>query len=111
MRRHDVRITRRRLLLSAAGLTACAALPNVLFARTGGSARLVVVILRGALDGLAAVPPWADPHYAGLHRELAIASPGVADGALALDGTFGLHPSLVFLHERYRAGELGRLNA
>ena len=35
-----------------------------------------------------------------------IAAPGAADGALALDGTFGLHPSLVFLHERYRAREL-----
>ena len=54
----------------------------------------------------AAVPPYADPDYAGLHRELAIAAPGVADGALALDGTFGLHPSLAFLHERYLAGEL-----
>src|SRR6202022_5050872 len=66
-----------------------------------GSARLVVVILRGALDGLAAVPPYADPDYAGLHRELAIAAPGGADGALALDGTFGLHPACAFLHERY----------
>jgi uncharacterized protein (DUF1501 family) len=78
----------------------------VLFAHTGGSARLVVVILRGALDGLAAVPPHADPHYAELHRELAIAAPGAADGALELDGTFGLHPSFAFLHERYVAGEL-----
>jgi uncharacterized protein (DUF1501 family) len=64
------------------------------------------VILRGALDGLAAVPPYADPDYAGLHRELAIAAPGGADGALALDNTFGLHPSLGFLHERYLGGEL-----
>jgi uncharacterized protein (DUF1501 family) len=41
-----------------------------------------------------------------LHRELAIAAPGAVDGALALDNTFGLHPSLEFLHERYLAGEL-----
>jgi uncharacterized protein (DUF1501 family) len=87
-------------------LAASAALPNVLFAHTGGSARLVVVILRGALDGLAAAPPYADPNYAGLHREIAIGVPGAADGALALDNTFGLHPSLAFLHERYLAGEL-----
>jgi len=98
--------TRRRFLSGTGALAASAALPNVLFAHTGGSARLVVVILRGALDGLAAVPPCADPHYAGLHRELAIAAPGVADGALALDNTFGLHPSLAFLHEGYVAGEL-----
>lgn len=108
---HSTRITRRRLLLGGAALAASAALPEVLFAYTGGSARLVVVILRGALDGLAAVPPYADPAYAGLHRELAIAAPGAADGALALDGTFGLHPSLKFLHERFLGGELVVFNA
>jgi uncharacterized protein (DUF1501 family) len=97
---------RRRFLLGAGALAASAALPKVLFAHTGGSARLVVVILRGALDGLAAVPPYADPHYADLHRELAIAAPGAPKGALALNGTFGLHPSFAFLHERYLAGEV-----
>jgi uncharacterized protein (DUF1501 family) len=106
MRAYHVTTTRRRFLLGAGALAANAALPNVLFAHTGGSARLVVVILRGALDGLAAVPPCADPNYAGLHRELAIAAPGVADGALALDNTFGLHPSFAFLHERYVVGEV-----
>jgi uncharacterized protein (DUF1501 family) len=66
----------------------------------------VVVILRGALDGLAAAPPHGDRDYADLHRELAIPAPGTMGGALALDGTFGLHPSLSFLHDRYSAGEL-----
>src|SRR6202795_2169933 len=111
MHPYSMRNTRRRLLLGGAALAASVALPDVLFARTGGSARLVVVILRGALDGLAAVPPYADPAYAGLHRELAILAPGVADGALALDGTFGLHPSLTFFHERYLAGEVVVFNA
>ena len=106
MHRYPMDIARRRFLVSTGALAASTVLPNMLFAQTGGSARLVVVILRGALDGLAAVPPYADPDYAGLHRELAIATPGAADGALALDNTFGLHPSLVFLHERYLAGEL-----
>jgi uncharacterized protein (DUF1501 family) len=100
------RFDRRRFLLGAGALGLSAALPTVLFAHTGGSARLVVVILRGALDGLAAVPPYADPHYADLHRELAIAAPGSPKGALALNGTFGLHPSFAFLHERYLAGEV-----
>jgi uncharacterized protein (DUF1501 family) len=106
MHRYPMNIDRRRFLLGSGALAASAALPGVLFAQTGGSARLVVVILRGALDGLAAVPPYADPDYAQLHRELAIAAPGTADGALALDGTFGLHPSFAFLHERYLAGEV-----
>ena len=105
-------VTRRRFVLSTGALAASAVLPNVLFAKTGGSGRLVVVILRGALDGLAAVPPHGDPDYAGLHRELAIAPPSAAPEAaggalaLALDATFGLHPSLGFLHERYLGGEL-----
>jgi uncharacterized protein (DUF1501 family) len=106
MRGYNPTTTRRRFLLGAGALAASGALPNVLFAHTGGSPRLVVVILRGALDGLAAVPPCADPNYAGLHRELAIAAPGMADGALALDNHFALHPSFTFLHERYAAGEL-----
>jgi uncharacterized protein (DUF1501 family) len=98
--------SRRRFLLGAGALAATATIPNALFAYTGGSSRLVVVILRGALDGLAAVPPYGDPDYASLHRELAIAVPGAPDGALALNNTFGLHPSLSFLHERFAAGEL-----
>jgi uncharacterized protein (DUF1501 family) len=98
--------SRRRFLIGAGALAASATIPNALFAYTGGPSRLVVVILRGALDGLAAVPPYGDPDYASLHRELAIAAPGAPDGALALNNTFGLHPSLTFLHDRFAAGEL-----
>ncbi len=111
MRLFNSNMTRRRFLLNSGALIASAAVPHALFAHTGGTARLVVVILRGALDGLAAVPPYGDPDYSGLHRELAIAAPGAANGALALDGTFGLHPSLAFLHQRYLAGELTVFNA
>jgi uncharacterized protein (DUF1501 family) len=108
MRIPDNMISRRRFLLGTSALAASAALPTLSVAgsATGTAPRLVVVILRGALDGLAAVPPYADPDYAGLHRELAIAAPGAADGALPLDGSFGLHPSLDFLHGRYASGEL-----
>jgi uncharacterized protein (DUF1501 family) len=102
---------RRRFLMGAGALAASATIPNVLFAHTATTARLVVVILRGALDGMAAVPPHGDPDYARLHRELAIAPPGAPDGALALNGTFGLHPSLSYLHERFAAGELIVFNA
>jgi uncharacterized protein (DUF1501 family) len=106
MRFFNTPTSRRSFLLSTGALAASAVIPNALFAHTGGSSRLVVVILRGALDGLAAVPPYADPDYAALHRELAIAAPGGTEGALALNNTFGLHPSLAFMHERYLAGEL-----
>lgn len=106
--------SRRGFLLGGASLVMGSTLPRVLFARAAGtgaaSARLVVVILRGALDGLAAVPPYGDPHYADLHRDLAIEKPG-SNGALELDGHFGLHPSLAFLHERYLARELAVIHA
>ncbi len=106
MRRDFKQLSRRHFLAASGALAAGALMPRVMFAQTGGSARLVVVILRGAMDGLAAVPPYADTNYTGLHRDLAIGPPGTTDGALDLDHGFGLHPSLSFLHERYAAGEL-----
>jgi uncharacterized protein (DUF1501 family) len=72
----------------------------------GRKPRLVFVILRGALDGLAAVPACGDPGYAALRGDLAIGRPGTAGGALALDGLFGLHPALSFLQQSYAAREL-----
>jgi uncharacterized protein (DUF1501 family) len=84
-----------------------AALPGVsLAAPAAGTARFVVVILRGALDGLTAVPPYGDPDYAAARGPLALARPREPKGALDLDGFFGLHPSLAGLHERWQAREL-----
>jgi len=68
-------------------------------------ARLVVVLLRGALDGLAAAPPYGDPDYARHRGDLAVAEPGQDGGALDLGGMFGLHPRLANLHRMYTAGE------
>lgn len=70
--------------------------------------RLVIVILRGALDGLAAVPPYTDPEYARIRGVLALPE---KDGILDLDGRFGLHPALAPLHTLYRAGEMTTLHA
>ncbi|MBM3538913.1 MAG: DUF1501 domain-containing protein [Alphaproteobacteria bacterium] len=70
--------------------------------------RLIVVILRGALDGLAAVPPYSDPEYRRLRGSLALPE---NDGILDLDGRFGLHPALAPLHGLYRAGEMTALHA
>jgi uncharacterized protein (DUF1501 family) len=99
--------TRREFLSNivfAAGstlLASRAALPA-----TSPGARLVVVLLRGALDGLTAAPPYGDPDYARLRRELVVPPPGEPNGARKLDGFFGLHPSLEFMHESYVAREL-----
>jgi uncharacterized protein (DUF1501 family) len=87
---------------------ASALAPRVLLANgaTESDARFIFVILRGALDGLAAVAPYVDSNYARVRGELALSMPGTEGGALKLDGSFALHPSLVNLHRRYGAGEL-----
>jgi uncharacterized protein (DUF1501 family) len=71
-----------------------------------GASRFVLVIMRGALDGLAAVPPLGDRDYPERRRELALRPPGESGGALPLGGFFGLHPALAFMQQCYAAREL-----
>ena len=80
------------------------------FANAPTDSRFVFVLLRGALDGLSAVPPVGDPAYAALRGEIALTKSG-DKAALPLDDTFGLHPALQFLHESYAAKELAVLHA
>jgi len=103
----------RRQFLSVTALAAGGALlTRVAFARADERpSRFVLVILRGALDGLAAVPPYGDRDYPGLRREFALRAPGEHGAALPLDGFFGLHPSLVFLQQCYSERELIVLHA
>jgi uncharacterized protein (DUF1501 family) len=75
------------------------------FAALPDDRRFVVVILRGALDGLAAVPAHGDPDYANLRGALALPQSG-PNAPIDLDGLFGLHPSLHNLSEMWRDKEL-----
>ena len=105
---------RRREFLNLSALAAGGVLltSRLAFARADARpSRFVLVILRGAMDGLAAVPPYGDRDYAGLRREFALRAPGEPGGALPLDGFFGLHPSLGFLQQCYTARELIVLHA
>ncbi len=101
-------ILRRNVLQWLAGSTAFAVLglPNAVFAAAPGDRRLVVVLLRGALDGLAAVPPLGDPHYQEKRGAIALKPPGEAGGCLPLDRMFALHPALAPIHPYWREGEL-----
>jgi uncharacterized protein (DUF1501 family) len=104
-------ISRRRFLESSlfAGATSIMA-SRLAFANAPTDSRFVFVLLRGALDGLSAVPPDGDPDYAGLRGQIALARTG-DDAALPLDSTFGLHPALKFLHASFAARELAVLHA
>ena len=63
---------------------------------------LVTIFLRGAADGLNLLPPYAEQAYYDARPTLAVPRPGRNDGALALDGHFGLHPALAPLHRLYK---------
>jgi uncharacterized protein (DUF1501 family) len=99
-------ITRRQLLQLAATTSLAAGISRMSFAKSNSDARFVLVILRGALDGLAAVPSYGDGNYSRVRGELALPSPGNTDGILKLDGMFGLNPALSSLHQRYVEKEL-----
>ncbi len=99
-------IARREFLAGAAGFALTAGLHRAAFAAAPTDRRFIVVLLRGAMDGLAAAPPYGDPNYAEKRGALALKRPGEAGGVIALDGNFGLHPALAPLEPYYRSGDL-----
>ncbi|MCU0945937.1 MAG: DUF1501 domain-containing protein [Rubritepida sp.] len=102
-------LARRGLLLGLSAL----ALPGgrAAFAAAPGERRLVVIILRGGLDGLSAVAPYADPAYRAARGELALPEPGREGGALDLGGSFGLSPAMPGFAALYRSGEASIVHA
>ncbi len=103
-------MTTRRTILktmaSAAALSVWDAPLRYSFASVPTDRRLVVVVLRGALDGLAAVPPHGDPDYAGVRAQLALDKSGTAQNLHDLDGFFGLNPALTNMKAMYDAKEV-----
>lgn len=85
-------LTRRRFIGTATAITALTLWPRASRAVPAADTRLLVVLLRGGLDGLHALLPVGDPHYASLRDALAPQNP------LALNSDFALHPSLEFSH-------------
>ena len=72
---------------------------------------MVVIVLRGAMDGLAAVPPYGDRDYANQRGTLAFTAPGAENGCLDLDGHFGLNPALADLMPLWKSGEFAVIHA
>jgi uncharacterized protein (DUF1501 family) len=73
--------------------------------------RLVVVMLRGAVDGLNVVVPYGEQAYYDSRPTIAIQKPGAENGALPLDGHFALHPSLAALMPLWTEKKLAFIHA
>ena len=83
----------RRAFLARSALIGCSAAASPLltpmsFAAAPWDTRLVVIVLRGAMDGVDVVRPYGSPDYAAMRGALA---GGPGEGAVDLDGFFGLH--------------------
>ncbi|MDP6536970.1 MAG: DUF1501 domain-containing protein [Gammaproteobacteria bacterium] len=101
----SIDLQRRRLVSSLAVapvLGLFSSLPGLSFAAVdGGEKRFVLVILRGAMDGLAAVAPYGDSELAALRGSLLTPDSEL----LKLDSFFGLHPAFENLHEMYQSSQ------
>ena len=114
--RCSLHLSRRYLLLAASAVVATGTMPRVWAQAapqgsktiaTSGSGRLIVVMLRGAYDGVSALVPYLDADYYAMRPNIAIAAPdGTTKAALKLDNTFALHPALSPLLPLWQQGVL-----
>ncbi|MBS0221241.1 MAG: DUF1501 domain-containing protein [Proteobacteria bacterium] len=103
--------SRRAIIFGGAGaLFAWGFMPRIAHASGARDPRLVVIILRGALDGLTAVPPIGDPGYRALREQIAFTFDG-PNKALPLDSFFGLHPSMPNFARFYRMRQAAVVHA
>jgi uncharacterized protein (DUF1501 family) len=109
-------VSRRSLLGGAAGVAALGLVSGagvlgstqLAFAEAGYDGDvLVVVSLRGGFDGLSAVVPFGDPHWAGQRPNIGVP----ASQLHQLDSRFGMHPALAPLFPLWDAGQLAVVHA
>lgn len=111
-------MNRRKFLQYASLLTAAGLTPIGLqgwaargMASTNTNKRLIVIFLRGGIDGLNVVVPYQDPDYYEARPRIAIPQPKEKGGVLDLDGRFGLHPALSDLIPLWKQGSLAFIHA
>lgn len=110
-------MNRRDFLKTSGVLAACGLIPlgvSGWAARAWAMAprrRLIVIFLRGAVDGLSVVVPYQEAAYYAMRPHIAIPRPGQPLGALDLDGRFGLHPELASLMPLWHQGTLAFVHA
>lgn len=102
-------ITRRQLLACAGGLAAGTMLGGirVSFAAAPVEQRFIFFILRGAMDGLNAIPPYGDPAYQAARNGIALQ----AGAYTPLDNYFGAHKSFANFTSMFQQGEAAAVQA
>lgn len=100
----------RREVIAAAGFAVLGLAARRATAAAGRDV-IVCVFQRGAMDGLSVVAPVGEAHYYDLRPGIAVPPPGAANGAIDLDGFFGLHPAAAKLEPFYRSGQLAMVHA
>ena len=99
------------LAWTAVGRTAFAAAATQAGQQLPDNKRLIVVFLRGAVDGLSVVTPYSEGVYYQARSSIALARPGQDGGVLDLDGHFGLNPNLAPLMPLWQSGKLAFVQA
>ena len=77
----------------------------------GRKKTLITIFQRGAVDGLNMVVPFGDSQYYDLRRTIAIAKPTETDGAVNLDGHFGLHPALAPMQKLWQSKQMAVIHS
>ncbi len=72
---------------------------------------LVTIFQRGAVDGLNMIVPHGEPEYYNLRRTIAIRKPNETEGAIDLDGFFGLHPAMKSLEPFWKSKQFGIIHS
>ncbi len=109
------RLSRRSLLQGAAAVGGSMAVTQLFgdalmqatFAGTPGGNTMVVISLRGGIDGLGVVVPHADPGYYSARPSTAVP----VGSLLCKDAMFGLHPAMAPLEPLWQSGELAAIQA
>ena len=97
---------RRDFLKGTLGTLYMMASPNMALPDTNPTEkRLLVVLLRGGMDGLASIPPLGDKNLSKIRKDILV------NGANDLDGFFGINPSLRFLGSEYHKGRAAFVHA
>jgi uncharacterized protein (DUF1501 family) len=99
----DYPIGRRRFLGVGGALVGSMFLPRLASAE-GRDPRFISIVLRGALDGLAAVAPLGDPAYEAARKAMVLSMDG-PHPPIPLDGFFALNPRMPCLGRLFASGE------